>query len=508
MNIQYNLWERTCYQSLTLKQNASIPIRYETHEGRETAIVPVVLLVEGVHSGSGGPMYYPLDVISADFQTWNGMPVPVFHPNDGGMPVSCNSPEVIEQQNVGRLYNVHMDGGKLKGEAWIDVEKATKISPNLIPAIQAGMEIDVSTGLYSTDEMTPGTWNGETYDGIIKDIRPDHLALLPGMQGACNWSDGCGIRANQNQKGGDTLKLKDEDVKTLGQDLIDGKKTGIKERLAALARFFGFSVNDISDTDLRQKLQSEIDPLDVPPEPTQGLYHYVRDIYSDAGYFVYEARNETETKLFKQKFEMKDDEIKLKGEPEEVKQETNYIAAAALRSNEKTEVKENMERKEQIDGLIANKKTTFTEDDRKWLETLDDCSFARVAKLVDELTPVVNEPNEPAPVPKTPETPKPQTVDEYIANAPGEVADVLKESMRMRSERKENLIRGILGNAANVWTEDELKAKGVGELEKIAAMGNLDFSGRGGSMTQAPKSNERQADGSGVPDMPSLIPAN
>lgn len=177
-------------------------------DGREHIAAPVIILVEGVHRGSGGPLYYPASVLEASAQFWNGMPVPVQHPEMNGSPISCNSPDVIERQTVGRLWNVRYEPTpkpRLKGEIYVDVNKAKKISPSVLDALNNNSPLEVSTGLFSNDEHISGKWNDEDYVAVVKDIRPDHLALLPGARGACSWKDGCGVRANQDG-GGDGMK--------------------------------------------------------------------------------------------------------------------------------------------------------------------------------------------------------------------------------------------------------------------------------------------------------------
>lgn len=529
------------FESITFKQNVSIPVRAEMHEGREHLVIPIVLMVEGVHHGSGGPMFYPMDAISHNFQTWNGMPVPILHPtNSAGIPVSCNDPGIIERQNVGRLYNVHIDSGKLKGEAWIDVSKANKIDPLLLPAIKNGIQVEVSTGVYTFDDMTSGEWNGEAYNGIIRDIRPDHLALLPGLEGACSWEDGCGVRLNK--KGGEQLdeldKVKtEEEVKAIGQALLQAdpdKRTWLKGRLVGLARFFGFRISEVSDSELRQKLQIEVDKLDKPPEPASGIFHYVRDVFGNDGYFIYEIRggDGTDNKLFKQKFELSDaGEIKMKGKASEVTEETRYIAAMAvngIKQDIKKEGQNDMEetRKQKVDALIANERSTYDEGDRQWLEGLDDNSFTSLEGVNEKYDAKWNEfetkltaiddkkkaEDEEAKakakaVAATKTNEEAKTVEEFIANAPSEIGEVLQESMEMRSNRKDELIKAITANAVNPFTEDELKTKGLPELEKLAKMANIDFSGQSGGITtrvDEVKIHERQSDGSGVPEMPKM----
>jgi len=177
----------------SFKTCASSILRHEWWEGKYYAVAPVVALVEGVHNG----FLYPLDEISKFVPAWNGVPVPVFHPEDDFGPISCNDPQIIQKQSIGRFFNAYMEDGKLKGEIWIDVEKAQRIAPEVMEYLQSGKRLEVSTALWSDHEAITGDWNGEPYEAIFRNIRPDHLALLPGGQGACSWEDGCGVRINQ-----------------------------------------------------------------------------------------------------------------------------------------------------------------------------------------------------------------------------------------------------------------------------------------------------------------------
>lgn len=183
-----------------LKLEQGYSVRTEQFEGRTHLIAPVIILTEGVHCGSAGCKLYMAEELSALPQAWNGRPLPVFHPeNENGEALSANSPELIQQQSVGFLFNTEFVEGvlaKLKSELWIDIEKARMISPETLAIIQARKPLEVSTGLWSFDEETAGEWNGKTYDSIMRGPVPDHLALLPGGLGACSLDDGCGVRAN------------------------------------------------------------------------------------------------------------------------------------------------------------------------------------------------------------------------------------------------------------------------------------------------------------------------
>ena len=172
-------------------------IRTETHQGKKHLVVPVIMMVEGVHAGSHGPLLHLAEDLGRFPEAWNGIPIAIDHPADGEQFISANSPNVIDRQTVGRVYNTQMAEGKLKAEAWIEEEKISRLSPAALGYIRQGHPLDVSVGVFTEDEMSSGVWNNESYDGIARNHRPDHLALLPGGQGACSWEDGCGIRANE-----------------------------------------------------------------------------------------------------------------------------------------------------------------------------------------------------------------------------------------------------------------------------------------------------------------------
>lgn len=172
-------------------------IRSEVHQGRQHIVVPAVMMVEGVHNGSLGPLFHSAEELGHIEGAWNGIPVVIQHPqNNSGDYISANIPSQIEKA-VGRVYNAHMDDKKLKGEVWLDVETLKKYSPETLGYIQQKRPLDVSVGVFTDELSEEGEWNGEMYIGRAQNHRPDHLALLPGGQGACSWADGCGIRVNE-----------------------------------------------------------------------------------------------------------------------------------------------------------------------------------------------------------------------------------------------------------------------------------------------------------------------
>jgi len=377
--------------------------RRETFNGRPHIVVPVIMMVEGVHNGSHGPILYMRDELSRFAEAWDGRPVPIFHPEINGMPVPCNMPEVIETRVVGQLFNTHWDDGKLKSEAWIDIEKCRQISPETLAMLEQGEPMDVSTGLYSEDEMKEGSWNGEAYEAIARNIRPEHLALLPGSHGACSWEDGCGVRANQQEdtmeKKGVFARFAGKLISVLsGQDDNDPKKLEEADVLLEKASHV-VRISEDSFSDKQRTIQAYLDSLDVQEQK----YHYLHEAYDD--YFVYMVRvlngpNAGEL-LFKQNYAIDGDgKLELSGDPEQVREDTNYVpvgndvknegkadeadeATVDIKSTTNSEEMK-MDKEAKVKGLIANKATRFTDEDQEFLMGLEPCQL-------DKLEPVANE---------------------------------------------------------------------------------------------------------------------
>ena len=171
--------------------------RREALDGKEFLVVPVVALQEGVFNG----VYHPADEVFQALEAWNGSPVTVDHPRKDGEPITANSPEIMAKQTVGTFYNVNNDGGKLKGEAWLDVEKSERLGfKEMVGHFDAGKIMNLSVGYFSQNESHKGEWNGKPYGEVVKGIRPDHLALLLDQSGACSVEDGCGAMRTFSEK--------------------------------------------------------------------------------------------------------------------------------------------------------------------------------------------------------------------------------------------------------------------------------------------------------------------
>lgn len=264
--------------------------RTEMLEGRECLVFPVVMMVEGVHCGSGGPTFYSAEELGKAPGAWNLKPVVVRHPENSGVPISACSKEVLEGQSVGVLLNTVFEEGKLKSEAWIYKDKADKVHSGLLSSLRSGKTMEVSIGHYSEDLVSEGTWKGEAYEKVATNIRPDHLALLPSEKGACSVADGAGIpRVNCDFR----------------------------------------SCADLSHEDLRERLYSAIQKEGIPSNSL-----WIEAVYDD--YFVY-YMPET-SKYFRRDYSISDGEVSLGATSSEVIRQIEYITQQEKDSMKKEQI--------------------------------------------------------------------------------------------------------------------------------------------------------------------------
>ncbi|KKK79096.1 hypothetical protein LCGC14_2836960, partial [marine sediment metagenome] len=194
------------YSIVSNTQEAGYKVTEKTHSGKPYLVVPVVMMVEGVHTGNHGPLLHLMEDLGKFSDSWNGRPVMIDHPVDGdGIAISANSPDVIEDSMVGIVYNTKVDD-KLRAEVWLDKDKLAEVSSDLLDNISEGKPIEISTGMFVEEEKQEGLWHEENYIAIARNIRPDHLALLPDAEGACSNDDGCGIRNNME---GQNMEVKE-----------------------------------------------------------------------------------------------------------------------------------------------------------------------------------------------------------------------------------------------------------------------------------------------------------
>lgn len=449
-------------------QTNNYELRQTTLDGKKHIVVPVVMMKEGVHNGSWGPIFHRSEELSKFIEAWNGIPVTISHPeNREGMNVSANSPEILDSLVVGRVFNTHYSNG-LRADVWLDVEKLRTVSPLALSYIMEKRPLEVSVGVFSDAEYTEGEWNGETYEAVAINYRPDHLALLPGEVGACSWTDGCGIRVNK--KGGDLMKDLLKTFKELNQE--------------------GYAVVPINNAqgyrELLQSLQSELDSMD-----TSDRVHYLQEVYED--YFIYaiHTQNGGET-LYKRGYSVSDNgEIDFgDSSPVEVRRKIEYVTMQRIRTNFNIfKQQKKMDKKDgdlccegKVDALISNKLTHFTATDKEWLMGLEESQ-------IDKLSPM-----EPPKKEET-KTVSPQvnkedvlnefknalkTIDDYTALMPKAMKAQVDSGVKLYKEHRETLVKGVLDNTGDNFSKEKLESMDDETLEAIfKSVKQADYSAQG-----------------------------
>ncbi len=250
----------------------------------------------------------------------------------------------------------------------------------------------------------------------------------------------------------------------------DEPKVGVFQKLMESAKgilHIKDSSSNLSDQDTRVAIQSAL-------SDTENFFWImsVFDHGDGTGMFVFESFESG--KLFEQSFSINDDGIVTIGEEKtEVRPVTQFVPVSKELTDAEAgtiQTQENsMKDKDQlVNDLIANEASSFEDGDRDWLSTLEESQLAK-------MSPVVNEEPAPAPIEEPPVVeeevvPTPVTTEEYIASAPAEVQAVLNESLGMHRSRKDALVKGILANSRNQFSEPDLQSKGLPELESIAAL--------------------------------------
>ncbi len=425
------------YQQIVMNIKPDL-VRNDTMMGKTYTVVPMVMMVEGVLAGNCGPIMYPFKEMASVPQIWNSKPVVVYHPESEDAYGSACTPEELTARSIGTIMNTAaVPGGKnkLTAEAWLDPDRIDLVDNRIAEAIKNKTMMELSTGLYMDVEDTPGTFNEVEYDGIASNFRPDHLALLPDITGASSIEDGAGfIRVN--------MKFDKTEVN-----------------------------NELSDNDRRSQLQNLVRQT-ISEDDNDWIW--IEDVFSEDSFFVYERDN----KLYKQEFGTESDgtTLKLVGLPIAVVRVMTYELV-------KNEAKgNNMDKKKVVDGLISNKATQWTEEDRETLMGMNEDALGKMAPKVIEVVKTPEEIAEAAVQNAAEEgaadlgvvnssvdaPPKVMTVKEHISGLPKPIQEVLNHGLATYNEKRKKLVATIMANERNVFKEDFLKTKDIKELQAIA----------------------------------------
>ena len=228
-----------------------------------------------------------------------------------------------------------------------------------------------------------------------------------------------------------------------------------------------------------EQVHRYVDSLDVmdPAAERYTKVNFVRAVFDN--YFVYQQRElksdgTEENTLYKQPYSMTDGALEIEGEPVEVMEQVKYRPVAnegnPIKNSEGgNEMGDKMEKKccpEKVDALITNEATAWTEDDREWLESLNEDQIDKM-----ETTTQVNEP-EPEPEPEIDPEPTNQevTLASYLNEAPPEIRAVLNEGMKAMDAQRKELMDKVLNHEGNSFTEKQLKDMDTEVLQGMVAL--------------------------------------
>lgn len=438
--------------------------RMETLEGREHLVVPMVILTEGVHNGTQGPLYYPKDELAKHPAAWNHKPIVVYHPTLNGRGISACEPVVLNTRKVGIMLNTKFDKKKsrLTSEAWIERARADLVDERVTQRIDNAEMMELSTGLFIDAVMDEGSWKEEDYSGIARNFKPDHLALLPDMTGACSIKDGAGLL--RNAANADFTKLKPKDRKAF------------------------LSILEMSYGNVQMALTRALKEYYNIPEGSYSSYIYICDVYSD--FFIYDWNGKTYRLGYKSTdsgVELIDDE-----EPVEVFKVSSYktLDGTVVGNKDKQPNEGHMNKKKVIAILMANGTTVLN-----GVKLSADMPDTELNKLNDEqleaelnaafdrnkakpAAPAANTaPAAPAVTapPVVPAQPAPAannivSLDQFIAAAPPQVREVLTNAIANENAEKARIVGAIMQNTRNPFSKEQLEAKTLAELKQIAAL--------------------------------------
>lgn len=512
-------------------------VREDTLEGRAYIVAPVVPITEGVHNGE----FISFEEIAFFPEAWDGRPLPIDHPKDkNGIPQTANSPEVLESQVIGQLFNVvaRPDIRGISGELWIDVAKAGEVpgGASVLDRLQSGGQLEVSTGYFTLVDDISGEFNGESFVGSQRDVRPDHLALLPEDTGACSWEDGCGApRINQEKAimpdpstETGTVRVNGEHLGTVLSAMLTAQSSGggiddeLVNRLAVAASIEPAKVLEVANgsvdfvplqwlrvfgavlgTDpFDLILSADADTAGTRQAPSVFKADQVTQSAEQEDQQALETNEESDE-------ESEDAPVAVNGEKEpcgpchktlkdRVQEIVNNVLATLNIGQHSTETN-SMTIDERVEALITNESTRFSEDNREWLKGLTEDQLGLIEPQASEET--AEEVVETQASTGTQEVGEPETVVEETAETVEETQaaaaaatlskeavleaiglttdaiDSINASVQASRDKRDAQVKELAANEACPFSEGQLKAMADDAFETVREAYASDESG-------------------------------
>lgn len=469
-----------------------------TLQGKEYIVVPVVALVEGVIQGMAaeGPELALAEEFGRYPDSWNGRPIVMSHPTKDGKPISANSPEALEEYQIGFIFNAALVDNQLQHEAWVDVARMQELnddSKEILEILQRGEMIEVSTGYFAQIEKTPGLHGNASYDAIQRNIVPDHLAFLAnGTIGACSNKDGCGAQLAVNAKPTDNFQM----VKTFvtpvaccdacahgdhshcednmpaanaNSDPKDKKKKQDPKAYEKVAATIANSIDGgITLDDARNAVCEAIKSV------SGNGYTYVVAMTTDVVVYEQYYSYDGVYQKYQRSYSVDaDGNVTLGDNVSKVRLVTKIIAV----NSDGTDAVENPEQNmtDQTTGAAAASTTATAAHANTTQSVTNEAGTLEVTYGAN---------GEPTGFKMTPKAPaanaKPATVEEFVAQAPAEMREIFESGIKMHNDKKAATIKALMDSGRCKFDEGFLKAQKLDILENMAELAAVpvSFAGR------------------------------
>ncbi|NEK79382.1 MAG: DUF2213 domain-containing protein, partial [Xanthomonas perforans] len=120
----------------------------------------------GLDANTVYDLYRDPDELERAAESFNGLPLMIRH-------VAQTAAEPRKEYQAGSVFNARYarDTNQLLADLLVTDQKA-------IEYIESGELADLSSGYRYTPDMTPGEYNGRKYDGVMRAIEGNHVALV------------------------------------------------------------------------------------------------------------------------------------------------------------------------------------------------------------------------------------------------------------------------------------------------------------------------------------------
>lgn len=423
------------------------------------SVYPCVLVREQVLTNNIGRTYLPAAEIEASTAAWNSIPVVIRHPKKRGMHVSARDPGVLNERGVGFLFNAKTENGELKAEVWLNKARIATVegAADAVNTVNGGKATEVSTAFTTNVEKKAGEFNGKTYDVVLHDLVPDHLALLPDETGACSVEDGCGLGVNCGCGG----KCKDATGGLQSIASTPEKRTVKGTAAALLAKVLAFFnaplAQNESDEDRRNMLYSALQNA----FGGNGITIWIDSVFSEPQQVVFELINQAPggvSGLYRTTWTEGADAGLTFSEPESVRRVTVFepVANAAGEFSTKEVI---MTRKDMIAKLATNGTL-----DEATLGKLSDTQLAALCGATPQTTPTAPAVPTPAELPTDVRLAQERIVElnRELATLRTNTATAVENEARERATLTEDL---LLVNDRPI-TDNEIRAFDMPNLRK------------------------------------------